>query len=315
MKKFPAIFALLLLWTAGAHAQEEVSLDVGDGVVIRGTLLMPEGVPNPPVVLIIAGSGPTDRNGNNPQMQNNSLRYLAEGLQKEGVASLRYDKRMIAGSAYKGMREEDMTFESLADDARRLASMLYNDGRFSEIVLAGHSEGAAIAAIAAAGNPEISKVVSIAGAGRPWDKILTEQLERNPANPLPLIAEAKAIMENLRKGEPVKEVNPLLMPLFRPSVQPYVMSRMRHDPATDFAKLTVPAMIVQGGKDIQITTADMFGLLLAQPGARHLYIDDMNHVLKKTTATDTKGQMPTYATPAPNHEALAPAIAKFIKGE
>ena len=94
------LFSLLLyLGLSNLMAQEEavvLQTPTGD---IYGTLLTPERNNNLPVVLLIAGSGPTDRNGNNPLMTNNSLKMLAELLAKNGIASLRYDKRGISASA------------------------------------------------------------------------------------------------------------------------------------------------------------------------------------------------------------------------
>lgn len=314
MRTLLTLLSALLLSSGALFAQEEMSLEAGEGIVLRGTLLMPAGVEKPPVALIIAGSGPTDRDGNSPQMQNNSLKNLAEDLQKVGIATFRYDKRGIAKSAFAGMREEDVILENFADDALKLASMLCKDGRFSEVVVAGHSEGAQLAVMAAIDNPEISKVVCISGLGRPMDAVIIEQLERNPHNPAALIAESKTILESLKKGERVAKVSPVLMPLFRPSVQPFMISSIRQNPTANIAKLTCPVMIVQGGTDIQITKVDMDALAAAQPKATQLYIEDMNHILKKTADLDMAAQMHIYADPTiPNHEALAPAIAKFIK--
>ena len=315
MKKLLFILFAGLCCANALFAQEDVSLDVGGGCVIKGTLMIPAGVEKPPVVLLIAGSGPTDRNGNNPQMQNNSLKNLAVYLQKAGIATLRYDKRGIAASAYAGMREEDVTLDTFADDARKLADMLHSDGRFPEVVLAGHSEGAQLAGIAAADNPAVAKVISIAGMGRPMDEVLIEQLV-NGQMPVPLLDEVKAMIEILKKGELIAEVNPMLMALFRPSIQPFMISWFNHNPAKDIARLTVPVMVVQGGTDIQVAKTDMERLVQAYPGAVELYIEDMNHVLKKIETTDRAAQVKLYSDPSiPNHEALAPAIVRFVKSK
>src|SRR5690606_11236335 len=126
----------------------------------------PAGGAPSPVVLIIAGSGPTDRDGNSPLLpgQNNSLRLLAEGLAQRGIATLRYDKRGIAESANAELREADLRFNTYVDDAAALLSRLHDDARFSRVSVVGHSEGALIAVMAAQ-KAAVDAIVSIAGAG------------------------------------------------------------------------------------------------------------------------------------------------------
>ena len=93
-----SLFFFLVFTVCLIHAQEEaVTLKTSSGN-LEGTLLLPE-IEKPPVVLIIAGSGPTDRNGNNPSLKPNYLKMLAEGLHKNNIASLRFDKRGVAESA------------------------------------------------------------------------------------------------------------------------------------------------------------------------------------------------------------------------
>src|SRR3979490_979433 len=90
---------ILTLFTGLAHAnatsvlQQPISLETTSGE-IRGSLLLPQSTTPPPIVLIIAGSGPSDRDGNNPQGgRNDSLKLLAWMLAKHNIASVRYDKR------------------------------------------------------------------------------------------------------------------------------------------------------------------------------------------------------------------------------
>jgi uncharacterized protein len=96
-------------------------------------------------VLIIAGSGPTNRNGNTMGIgRNDSLKLLAEALATKGITSLRYDKRGVDRSAAAIGREDDLRFGMYIDDAVQWAHLLKKDARFSRLVIAGHSEGALV---------------------------------------------------------------------------------------------------------------------------------------------------------------------------
>jgi predicted alpha/beta hydrolase len=131
------------------------------------------------VALIIAGSGPTDRDGNNPAMRNNSLKMLAEAMNKNGIVSLRYDKRGIARSRNAGLKEADLRFENYVDDAKAWINYLKKELKFTTIFVIGHSEGSLIGMIASQ-YKNVTKFVSIAGAGQPADKIIREQLKNQP---------------------------------------------------------------------------------------------------------------------------------------
>ncbi|WP_197088647.1 alpha/beta hydrolase [Rufibacter radiotolerans] len=142
-----------LLLTQSLRAQTSTAGDPTELVTekgnLKGTLLSPAGAKKMPVVLLISGSGPTDRDGNNPAMKNNSLKMVAEGLQAQGIASLRYDKRGIAESKAAGISEADLRFDQYAQDATAWAQKLKQDKRLSKVIILGHSEGSLIGMIAA----------------------------------------------------------------------------------------------------------------------------------------------------------------------
>ncbi len=286
------------------YRQEEVWLETG--VRLEGTLVVPAAAGKVPAVLIVAGSGPTDRDGNSPLLggRNDSLRLLAEGLAGYGIASLRYDKRGVGGSKAPGVREADLSFDDFVADAAGWIRMLRADPRFSAVAVIGHSEGALVGMIAA-GDAGSDAFVSIAGPGRPVQDTLLAQIgARMPS----LLEQSSAIVARLREGREVQEVPAELQPLFRPSVQPFLISMFRRDPARELARLHVPVLIVAGGRDLQISVEEARLLAAARPGARLEVIEGMNHVLKEAPA-DVQGNMATYAEPG---LPLAPGLLRTV---
>ncbi len=302
-------FVLGVLVSALAFGQSEINIvlktETGN---IEGTLMMPVAKLPVPVALIIAGSGPTDRNGNNPMMTNNSLKMIATGLANQGIASLRYDKRGIAASKDARSNENDMRFEMYVLDAIAWVKLLKNDKSFNEVVVIGHSEGSLIGMIASR-DANVDKFISLEGAGLPADKIIREQLTNQP--PV-VLAQSTPILDELVKGNTVENVPPMLNALFRPSVQPYMISWFKYDPQKEIAKLTKPVLIVQGTTDIQVSVSDADSLYAAKPDAKLAIIQGMNHILKNADADRTKNML-TYRDPnLPLSEELIKTMGDFI---
>ncbi|WP_205501055.1 alpha/beta hydrolase [Rufibacter psychrotolerans] len=317
MKNRLLLFAVLLFWSllrvqaqSGAvTAGEPIELNTAKGS-LKGTLLVPASGKPMPVVLILSGSGPTDRDGNNPMMQNNSLKMVAEELHAQGIASLRYDKRGIAESKAAAMSEFDLRFDHYVQDAAAWAQQLKKDKRFSKVVVLGHSEGSLIGMIAAR-QAKADGFISLAGAGQPADKVIRQQLMMQPK----MVTEAAyPILDQLVQGHTVAEVNPMLASLFRPSVQPYLISWFKYDPQAEIRKLTVPVLVVQGNLDLQVTTNEATLLATAAPKSKLVEVENMNHVLKETTM-DLKANMATYSNPTlPLASKLMPEVVGFVKG-
>lgn len=273
---------------------------------IQGTLCLPVSGKQYPVALIIAGSGPTDRNGNNPMMKNNSLLQLAHSLAGAGIASLRYDKRGIAASTPAGKKEIDLRFDDMVQDAASWADTLKKDPRFSSLTIIGHSEGSLIGMLASA---KADKYISIAGPGERAASILHRQLASQPAAIRDVAWEK---LDSLDAGHQVKSFPPVLFSLFRPSVQPYLISWFRFDPSAEISKLTIPVLIIQGTADIQVGKEDAERLFAAQPKAKLAIIDNMNHVLK-TVEGDQNENIKSYSDPTlPVNENLTREIISFI---
>ena len=261
---------------------------------LSGTLTVPILKGTFPVALIIAGSGPTDRDGNNPQMKNNSLLLLAHELAAQGIASIRYDKRGIGASKGALISEENLRFENYAEDAKAWVAQLKSDSRFNKLIVIGHSEGSLLGLLAC---EQADVFVSLAGAGRPIDVILKEQLAVQLKGKKKLLRAVDEGLSKLKKGELVEDAPKELFALFRPSIQPYLISWMKYDPAVEIWKLKIPIVIIQGSTDLQVKEEDAVILFKAHPlNSRFIIIEDMNHVLK-LAPLDREKNIETYSNP------------------
>lgn len=290
-------------------AAELASLDAKPAPLV-GTLLVPGRSAKLALAILIAGSGPTDRDGNGPMARPNNLRQLAEALADRGIASLRYDKRGIAGSAGAATTESDLRFEMYADDAAAWVTKYRADARFGSIVIIGHSEGSLLGMLAVQ-RAQADAFVSIAGTARRADKVLHEQLAAQV--PPSMLAQADSALASLVAGRTVDNSPPALAALFRPSVQPYIISWFRYSGSEEIGRLRVPTLIVQGTNDIQVAAAEADSLKLALPSAQLLVIAGMNHVMKSTPPGRAE-QMASYTDPSIALAAgLADSVAAFVK--
>jgi len=312
MKQLKLLLSAILIvgsYQSSLAQSEPITLKIADGE-LEGTLLLPENKTNIPVVLFISGSGPTDRDGNQGEMKNNSLKLVAEELQKQGYASLRFDKRGVGQSTNVDKDEYTMRFETFVNDAKAWVDLLSKDQRFSKIVIAGHSEGSMIGMLASVKNKKVSGFISIAGAGRAIDVVLKEQLENVQID---VRKTMYSYIDKLKKGDTLGDVPPIYYALFRPSIQPYMASWMKYDPQKEIKKLNIPILIIQGTTDIQVKEADAIALKEAQPKAKLKLIKDMNHVLKDCTAIEKKEQLKTYDDPnLPLSKELMEEIGGFM---
>lgn len=308
MKTILFILSLASVLSVFSQTSEEVII-VSDSIEIHGTLLIPTGLDKMSVVLIIAGSGPTDRDGNNSVYQNNSLKMLAEALADSGIASLRYDKRGIGASDAPNFPESDIRFEDFIKDAEEWINFLQVDKRFHSITILGHSEGSLIGMVASQKNG-VNKYISVAGSGRKANDILLDQLiKSSPFFTVP----ATIMMDSLANGYTVVNVLPALKEMFRPSVQPYLISWIKYDPAVEIATLDIPVLIIQGSTDIQVPVSDAELLAEANPEAKLVFVESMNHVLKEAPA-DRGANIETYSKPdLPLIKGFTQKIIEFIR--
>ncbi len=311
-------FALVLALSAptadGAPAPrrvgEPLELRTGTGT-LYGTLDLPAG-PGPwPVVLMHAGSGPTNRDGNGPLTRTDNLKMVGRALAAEGIAVVRIDKRGTGASAKALAKEEDVRIDTYAADAIAWTALLRKDPRFAKLGYIGHSEGALIGLVAAR-DAKFDAYVSLCGPGRPLQTVLREQLKKGLSDDL--YKQSDAVITELEAGRTVKDAPQALAALFRPSVQPFLISVFKHDPAKLAAGLTVPLLVVSGSTDIQVSGADAKRLGDASAKATVVTVEGMNHVLKAVKGTERAEQLPSYADPSlPLHPQLVPALAAFLK--
>jgi pimeloyl-ACP methyl ester carboxylesterase len=309
MKRLSLLFMALLFTATIFAGEEDITLNTPTGD-IHGKLILPDGGTPCPVVIIIAGSGPTDMNGNNAGMTNNSLLYLARELAAGGIASVRYDKRAIGKSAAACTNEEDLRFDHYIDDAAAWADKLAGDSRFTKVIIAGHSEGSLIGMVAAQRSKAVKGYISIAGCGSPAYEILEEQLKSQPAW---IQEQSASICKELREGRTVEEVPYYLMSLYRKSVQPYLISWFAYNPAEEVAKLDIPVLILQGDMDIQVGVDEAEKLHAAQPHSELHIIKEMNHILKHCNTMQQMAQLATYRDAnLPLKAELVRLIVEFI---
>jgi pimeloyl-ACP methyl ester carboxylesterase len=278
------------------------------GGTLYGTLAIPENKTPVPVVLIIAGSGPTDRDGNSPGMKLNIYKMLADSLLRYGIASLRYDKRGIGQSAHAMRSESGLTFTDMIDDASGWIKLLKADGRFSAVIILGHSEGSLIGMIAAR-EANADGYISVSGSGERIDRTIDKQMKEQAPQ---MAAQAAILLDSLSKGYTVQEPGGPLNGLFRASVQPYMISWLKLEPQQEIKRLAIPVLILQGKTDIQVSVGDAKALKTANPAATLVLIDSMSHILKEGPA-DRQKNMATYFQPdLPLKPELISTIVGFV---
>ena len=269
-----------------------------------------------PVVLIIPGSGPTDRDGNNPLgVTAAPYRLLAEALAGRGVSSVRIDKRGMFGSKAAVADANKVTIADYAADTHAWVAAIRERTGAKCVWVLGHSEGALVALASAQEPTGICGVILVSGAGRKLSDVIREQLRSNPAN-APVLDSAMGALDSLEAGKhvDVTSMHPALQKLFAPQVQDFLIDMFRQDPAKLAASLEVSVLIVQGERDLQVSVADAKALAAAQPNAKLVLVPQMNHVLKDVGSDDRAANFATYADPSlPVDSSAADAIAGFVR--
>ncbi len=292
------------------RGENEISITSAVGSKLYGTLLSKNNKQK--IAIIIAGSGPTDRNGNSmiaPPI--NEYKMLAHSLDSQNIATFRYDKRGIAKSTIPDFKESDLVFYDYVKDAEKIFDYLHDSLGFKDIYFIGHSEGSLLGMLASQ-KKKVARYISVSGAGRPIDIVLEEQMQKQPLTDS-VKQQVTSIFNELKKGKEVNSFPPSLAPLFRKSIQPYLISWLKYSPEVEIKKLKCPILILQGDCDIQVMVEDANNLHNANKKSILDIIPSMSHTLKNA-GKDCADQNKTYTDGAmPIDPVLVEDIAKFIK--
>ena len=264
--------------TIFSEAQNFSSTDISINRYVDGTLLVPESTENPPLVILIAGSGPTDRNGNQSFMKNDMLKKLAERLSENGVATFRYDKRVVKQLKTRTF-DNNIQFDDFVTDAKSVVT--YFKPSYASIAIAGHSQGSLVGLLAAEAGAD--RLISLAGAGNSIDQIILEQITKTA----PFFTEdTKRVLEILKRKETTKEFPPALASIFSLDIQPFMSNWMQYNPQKLMERLEIPVLIINGTKDLQVSTAEAQLLKAHKKDAELVIIENMNHLLFEINGDD-----------------------------
>ncbi len=325
--KFVAVDSLSGTWKQGAvsfplsmkrHDEEdapeklkdekEIIIPVAKNISISGTLISRS--TTEPLVIIIAGSGPTDRDGNNPLgVSSDSYRLLAQELYDNHISTYRYDKRGIAKSSAGNMTEAAMRFTDFSNDADSIVAYFRTQG-YQKIFIAGHSEGSLLGMLVAE-QMNLTGYISISGAGIPADQILEQQM----TGKVPGVSDStiRRVLSEIKDGKAVNDIPEVLKPIFRPSVQPYLTSWLKYDPRMEIQRISCPILIIQGTCDVQVGVQNATDLFNAAKHATIKIIPGMSHTLKDA-GKDCVNQQQTYTDPSlPVSKELVSDIVTFVK--
>lgn len=285
-----------------------ISEEIAVTPLIEGTLLLPETSEKKPLVIIIAGSGPTDRNGNQNMMKNNSLKFLAEELYNKGIATYRYDKRILKIMKSGTIDEKKIKFDDFIDDAIVVTDYFQNDTRFEKIFILGHSQGSLVGMIAA--KDKADGFISIAGAGQEIDDVIVDQLSKQAPG---LVENARKSFDDLRVNGVAQNYSPGLASIFRPQIQPFIYNWMQYNPQEELDKLSIPILIINGDKDLQVQVSEAEKLQAVKPDAMYKVIPKMNHVLKEIEGNDLENSKSYNQYNLPVSKELINTITQFIE--
>ncbi len=307
----PFIFIFLSFFFTIASAQNYTSRDLKVSPFIDGTLLMPSETVKPKLAILIAGSGPTDRNGNQRMMKNNSLKLLAESLSNEGIATFRYDKRIVKLMQERtNFSEKDFKFDDFIEDATAVVDFFTKTDDFSGVYVVGHSQGSLVGMAAISARNDVAGFVSIAGPGQSIDKVIIDQLGKQAPG---LKENAIQAFNDIKLTGESKNYSPGLASIFRSDIQPFIASWMQYDPQTLIAGLEIPVLIINGTNDIQVDVDEAKMLQNANKNAPMVLVENMNHIFRVITEVGMDNQKSYNEPNRPIAPLLSSSILGFIK--
>ena len=305
---FVAGLLMFILKPGTAQESRFIEEELKINEAIEGTLIIPDSRETESLVIFIQGSGPTDRNGNQPMMKNDGIKKIAHQLAENGIASFRFDKRIFKMNELK-LKEKDLRFDDFVNDAKDIIKYFDEDERFDNLIVAGHSQGSLVGMLAA--KDMVDGYISLEGAGQPIDNIIVEQVHKMAP---PLAENARLAFDEIRENGRTTSYSPMLESMFKPTIQPFMLSWMTYDPAREIAELDIPVLIINGTADIQVETKEAEMLKNANEDAELVILENMNHIFRKIDSKDRLVNTKSYNEPnQPLHPELIPVITEFIK--
>ena len=307
LKSFVVLVFLLSFSNGFTQDSNYSSQDISINYVVDGTLLLPNSKEKPKLTIIIGGSGPTDRNGNQNFLKNNSLKKLAESLSNQGIATFRYDKRVVK-QVRTGNIDKNTMFDDFVKDAISVIDYFKKMNAYSKIYVIGHSQGSLVGMLA--GKDRMDGFVSISGAGKSIDSVVIEQVGRTAPQ---FTEDTKRVFGIMRSGKTTSDYPPVLYSIFNMEIQPFMMNWMQYDPKEIIKSLNVPILILNGTKDLQVGVEEANSLKNASQNAELKIIDNMNHVMFIIDGDDLDNAKSYNESTRPLSQELVSAIVDFIK--
>ena len=306
--KFLVLF-ISLCFSSTLIAQESsfTKQDISVNKHIDGTLLSPNNVKKPNLAIIIAGSGPTDRDGNQNFLKNNSLKKLAVNLTNNNIATYRYDKRIVKQLKSNNL-DKNIIFDHFVTDAKSVIDYFKNTKNFNKIYVIGHSQGSLVGMLAA--KDRADGFISLAGAGQSIDQVIIEQVNKTAPN---FTEDTKRIFKTLKEGKTTTDYPMALSSIFNIEIQKFMINWMKYNPTEVLSTLNIPILVINGTKDLQVSETEAKLLKEANKDATLKIIENMNHVLVTIEGDDLENSKSYAETQRPIAEGLIDTITNFIK--
>ncbi|MDT0559277.1 alpha/beta hydrolase [Ichthyenterobacterium sp. W332] len=302
------IFVVLILFSSSPVFTQNDSIvekEISINTLIDGTLVLPK-TKAKSLAIIIAGSGPIDRNGNQNFLKNNALKKLAEGLTLNGIATFRYDKRIVK-QIQQGNVDPNIKFDDFVTDAISVVEYFKTSKEFSKIYVLGHSQGSLVGMLSA--KDRADGFISLAGAGQNIGDVIVEQVSKTAPG---LAEDSKKVVDILKTGETTDNFPPVLASLFRKDLQPFMINWMSYEPTLLIKDLQIPILLINGTKDLQVSVAEAKLLKAANIKAELAIINDMNHVLFIIKGGNLENSKSYNESFRPISEELVKVISTFI---
>jgi dienelactone hydrolase len=304
---------------ADSFQEQEVTVGRGEWA-LPGTLTLPAGEGPFPAVVLVHGSGPNDRD--ETIGPNKPFRDLAGGLASQGIAVLRYEKRTRQYSAKMAAAQDTLTVkEEVVDDALAAVDLLRQTPGIDpqRIFVLGHSLGGMLLPRIGAADGKIAGLIALAGATRPLEDIIIEQqtylanldgdISAEDQSALDQLAEQVARVKDPQLDASVPATD---LPLSIPAA--YWLDLRAYTPAETAKALTQPLLILQGGRDYQVTSAD-FDIwktaLSPRANVQFKFFADLNHLFITGQGPSTPAE---YQASGHVAEQVINDIAAWIKG-